>query len=335
MEKQCKKMTYRIAYFDVARSLLMLWIVGLWHLSDYAINSPLFLNGANCTLITYGVLATFSYISGWFAAKANNEEEFKLKNLLRYYFDRISRIYPLYIIAVILFFVFGLLSADQLLPSILLYFEFTDKAPITIWYIGVLFVYYFFAPFIASINNFFLKILMCVMLNAGGMIGVQQFGWDKRLTFYFLFFWLGMCNFSISHALNKVDSEKFSSKLLLVALYFILPFFIRKIHKLELNIYTTLFCFFVIIIIMEISKILCQIKLIAKVAYFISYSSMCVYLFHRIIYKVSSLLLGKFHFISAFLILFPMTIAMCYSIQKMYNKIILVISKIRIIHVER
>lgn len=325
MKKQCNKITYRIAYFDVARSLLMIWIVGVWHLSNYAINSPLFLDWTNCTFITYGVLATFSYISGWFAAKANNEVEFKLKELLCYYFDRISRIYPLYVIAVMLFFIFGLLSADQILPSTLLYFEFTDNAPITVWYIGVLFVYYFLAPFIASVDNFFLKIVMCVMLNVGGVIGVQQFGWDKRLAFYFLFFWLGMCDFSISQALNKVDTEKFNSKLLLVAFCFILPFFIRKTQWNLM--YITCFCSFVIIIIMEISKILCQIKLIAKVAYFISYSSMCAYLFHRIIYKVSNLLLGKSHFISAFLILFPMTIAMCYFIQKMYNKIKLVISK--------
>lgn len=146
-------MKHRIICFDIARSLLMLWIIGLWHLSNYTTSIPEFLQEETSRLVTIGVLATFTFISGYLAALYNDGMEINIKNLLCYYWRRFIRLYPLYLGAIILFYVLGILTKEELMPSIFMYFEFTNNAPITIWYIGLIFLFYFLAPFISAIEN--------------------------------------------------------------------------------------------------------------------------------------------------------------------------------------
>ena len=161
-------MKERIFFFDTLRALAMLWIVGIWHLSNYMDKTWEFLKNEKATLITYGMLAVFTFISGWFAANENKYKELNRNNLRVYYMKRFIRVYPLYFVAVFGFYMFNLLSVDQIIPSLFLYFEFTNNAPITIWYIGMIFIFYLITPFICAIKNLRIKWCSCIFINIGG-----------------------------------------------------------------------------------------------------------------------------------------------------------------------
>lgn len=55
--------------YDIARSLAMIWIVGVYHLSEY-INLPLH-EQQWARVITWGCLGTFTFISAYFLARKN------------------------------------------------------------------------------------------------------------------------------------------------------------------------------------------------------------------------------------------------------------------------
>lgn len=51
----------RIKYLDNIRALCMIWIVGIWHMSDYCGKS---IDNVYTQNITYGVLGAFTFLSG-------------------------------------------------------------------------------------------------------------------------------------------------------------------------------------------------------------------------------------------------------------------------------
>ena len=61
---------------------------------------------------------------------------------------------------------------------------------------------------------------------------------------------------------------------------------------------------------------------ITKILSVISYSSFCLYLFHRQFYSVIYYIIGNIPVVIAYFILFPLLIVLCYLIQKHYDKIL-------------
>lgn len=73
----------RKKYLDCARAVCMLYIVGFWHLFDYTgknIVNPL------TSQITYGVLAVFTFISGYFWGKKKITD---MKSVLSFWIKRL------------------------------------------------------------------------------------------------------------------------------------------------------------------------------------------------------------------------------------------------------
>lgn len=54
-------MNGRIKYLDNVRALCMIWIVGVWHMSDYC---GVTISNVCTQNITYGVLGAFTFLSG-------------------------------------------------------------------------------------------------------------------------------------------------------------------------------------------------------------------------------------------------------------------------------
>ena len=55
----------RVPYLDTARALCMFWIVGIWHMQTYLSNG-IQIQNQYTNYITVSVLATFTFISGFF-----------------------------------------------------------------------------------------------------------------------------------------------------------------------------------------------------------------------------------------------------------------------------
>ena len=82
----------RIVSLDVARTLCAVWIVCIWHMNQY-LETDIKLFGTGCErlpflIITNGVLALFTFISGYFASK---NEIASINDALEFYRKRVMR----------------------------------------------------------------------------------------------------------------------------------------------------------------------------------------------------------------------------------------------------
>ena len=88
----------RLIEFDFCRSICVLWIVGFWHLQYYL--APEFQLEGNtweiCRVLTNGVLATFTFLSGFFLKKYTFSN---INDVYDFYKKRLVRFYPLYAIS--------------------------------------------------------------------------------------------------------------------------------------------------------------------------------------------------------------------------------------------
>ena len=63
----------RISYMDTMRALCMLWIIAIWHIGRYLETGRTFVPYNEYTeCITTGILATFTFLSGYFLGGGQN-----------------------------------------------------------------------------------------------------------------------------------------------------------------------------------------------------------------------------------------------------------------------
>ena len=141
-------MKKRVMFLDASRAFCMLWIVGIWHV----VNLDRFKPGIE--VITIGVLALFTFISGYFLGGRLES----CKEILCFYKKRLKRFYPLFVLSCITLYVLHLIDNSivyinsflQLLLSITGLAGFTSMMPLTIWYFCMIMFFYLVTPFITS-----------------------------------------------------------------------------------------------------------------------------------------------------------------------------------------
>ena len=136
----------RNAAVDLLRGLRMLYIVGFWHLMTYTDAFPGYSNPVTKHL-TVAILAVFVFVSGLCVA-ASFERGGRDSGV--FYRKRFVRIYPLFLLAAILFFVAHLTNPAALLRAIFLLSPLVGKQPPTLWFIANLCLYYLLLPVIAG-----------------------------------------------------------------------------------------------------------------------------------------------------------------------------------------
>lgn len=304
----------RILYFDIARSVCVIYIICFWHIGDYiGISYPKLF-----TDITTGVLATFTFLSGLFLSK-------KRMSICEFYKRRLSRFFFLFLIACITYYMAGSIkSSSQLLLAITGLSCFMPPQPMTLWYFCMLIVFYFITPFILYKANS-TKILLARAVSSFIILAfvITICGGDHRIPQYLVFYLLG---FFIP--LGILKSEKIASWVLIWGALFCV---ISKYYPSKVCT-DFIFPLGVICLLITLAYFLEKVinAFMKKAIVTISYLSMAAYLFHRQWYGIFKIIFMKDgqllpYFIVPIMIFSLLVVAWC--IQYLYDKTFKIVKK--------
>lgn len=276
---------------DFLRSICILWIVGIWHFNgcyppEFRFSGLMYEGGA----ITEITLATFAFVSGFCLRKYQFCDR---SEVLIFYKKRFTRFYILFFFACLL--MFFLLHKDNIIEGIksdwlqfftaitgtaLLY----EKPISTLWYLSMLLAFYILTPLISSncikgkpvINGVLLYIVMLFMV-----IALKT---DIRLIMYFPFYCFGL--WISDSVFDKVKRLK-----IMVASLVLSVLFIWCYVYWGMDLFKILYLLFGVLAVLGISFV-CYHPCFRRIVDFMSYSSLSVYLFHRMIIPITLLIFG-------------------------------------------
>jgi peptidoglycan/LPS O-acetylase OafA/YrhL len=271
----------RILKLDFLRGFAILYIVGVHHLDDYAGN----IYHSQLELITTkAFLGMFVFISGYLLSMnnpINNRDD-----VLNFTFKRFLRIYPLYALALLLFMFCSLMSFESMLLHMAFLNVLVNKSGMTLWFVTIICIFYLFYPILVyrysllkTTAVFLVFCLIVVPLN-------RMFGlFDIRLPIYFPLFLLGV----ESHKHDLIEkylhiSQVLSLLLICMPACFLFPSLFYKINENNAFI-LILFMISTLPILLFLGEIFCNL-LKESVYQKLAYASFCMYLFHRVIFRV-------------------------------------------------
>lgn len=310
--------------FDIAKALSIVLIVA-WHLFGQLLSGWWFTFTA--WLVNAG-MALFFYSSAKFLS---HYKIIVLEDVGAFYLRRFKRFYPLYIIAAIGLFLVGFNPDIRvLLTTCLGISTIIPPQPQTLWFMSMMMLFYLITPLILYFHKKVVKLIIFLVLFLL-MFFLFQFiiPIDDRFFLYFPFYGAGLILDDSTFIKIKLKKSYLWSVLIIVL--FILIVIIHQQFKFSLAINAILQYggnLFGIILILLMSKYLSNtIRPIIKLLSYISYSTLTVYLFHRIIFLImlSEFYLTKTDTISILystLVVLPITFVASYYLQKAYDVII-------------
>lgn len=318
----------RISWIDNARALCILWVVCIAHLSEYTI---LDLHSPFEIVLSKGVLFVLFFISGWGFRNRCFDSKSDVINFIK---TRLIRLYPLYLAGLVMMFAVSkeygysyVVDMKQFIYSLLCMASIVPPPPSTLWYINVLFAFYAVTPLIKRVSNTKnCKSIILILLILLVIFRFTSIDFDIRILYYFPLYCIGL-------SFNKFEKilTEFSYKKIVVVM--IALTFLCKINILISNIsYFHCKWLFEIIVLwgIGIASIAFIVpvcsklpKRISKILSIISYSSLCIFLFHRPFYAtIVHFSEGKLPIAVAYGVLFPGLILLSYIAQKGYDLII-------------
>ncbi len=339
-------MKIREIEFDIVRTLAVFLIL-LHHLPEHSVNfyafylkgHPIDLNFVYWQEFYVGV-GLFVFISGYLLSRANPSFE-RWRNIKQFILERYARIFPLYIIALVLFIALD----DEIRSSInistfildVLGLEITfgpnnSHSLLTLWFVGLILSYYYVFIILQKFGQGTIRFitLVLVLLFASALlikIGLM----DER----FLFF-LGIFVASMLAAKYKlIEKMKFKHVIFVLPIFVILVyFFVDFIHLKGFRSYLSLagmsdlvvrnlIILGLVFLIFAVAKVIVrtgQHVLVQRMAY----ASYCIYLFHRPVWWLMMDLYnpanGKIKVLYLGLLGIPLTVFASYHLQKFYDK---------------
>ena len=339
----------RMPEFDIMRSL-GIFIILFHHLTAYTFNyydlrffgieyDLTYVNDLN----RYFALGIFVYISGCLMSHGNRAIN-NLNDVYIFLSKRIVRLIPLYLFALTLFLALHIaepISLPGLITHVMglqVLLATTHSEPIaTLWYIGLIISYYLVFVVIRKYGidqkKQILIIAIIPLVAIALKIGLGII--DKRFFVYYAVFITGLYS-------SKIHDKMITNKtLVLLGLIFFASIYLY-VSKIYPAIYATeitppLFSFVSMSALLLLNSIMisfvCIIHYLAKIIkvqlrvfFFISYSSYCIYLFHRPIWGVMLKILEPENVTVrlAYLTLvgIPVMIVMSYAIQRLYDNML-------------
>lgn len=314
----------RLVYLDFLRSLLILEIVGFWHIDDYA--GDIF-SSKTTELITIGVLNAFIFISSYilYLKYGNIKTISELKSFI---LKRIARIYPLYLFTLLLFYYFFHCTNFELISQIFLFNMFSNTSISTLWFIGLIFNFYMIFPLICyrtslkkiiTFSGLFLSVCLVLLFLTERI--------DKRIVLYYPSFIIGILYCRYESSFYFLEKENFIFILLVASILLLISS--QHLNNAKISpLLLFLGGIFLIFPSLYFSKksIPYLKSRILDFFYKISYASFCMYLLHRLIY---SALLKIYHPSSNFYTLLflyfvgiPLLLIISYKVQYYYGFLI-------------
>lgn len=306
--------------FDIVRVLATFWIVGVWHVLD-SWNSPdLEVIKSNIGFITTYMLGTFMFMSGYFLSKYTFCTKQEVTN---FYKKRLTRFFPLFLISALLMCRLGISPGlGRLIYTLLGLGSYVGCPPTTIWFISLLFSFYMLTPIVSNglskiRDSIIFKSIIVIFFSFVFIILLSLINpnYDQRINYTLPFYWLGLI-YGKTPIVRNVTSKWY------VLIIFLILCTIMKIIGVVGE-----KCYYVDSAIGIVAFIsLCywlKFLPINKIIKFLSYVSMCMYLFHRPIYHLVLKFILKEDKASAveiYCILLPIVIVLSYGIQYTYDK---------------
>ncbi len=339
-------MKNRAIEFDIARALAIFLIL-FHHLPQHSFDFHVFYLKGHLLDLTflywwesYLGLGLFVFISGYLLNMGNPSFE-RWRDIKQFMLKRYIRIFPLYIIALVLFIA---LSGDIrsslnicafLLNLLGLQIIFASKycSPLlTLWFVGLILSYYYLfiilVKFGAAISRL-ITLVFAIFLFSGLLI--QRMGWmDERFLFYLAPFVAGI----LGAKYKLIEKMKFShaiiiSLLLIIFVGFHIAFVSpREILRFLSFIGVTNFVLHNLIVLCFVFIVFALAKVIIRAGRHgflqkIAYASYGMYLFHRPVWWFMEDIYspGNVKIKAVYLALFgiPLTILVSYYLQRFYD----------------
>jgi len=166
-------MKSRIFHLDLLRTVCILFICAVWHLDDYAgyILDPRYPS----EFLVFATLNIFVFISAYLVSE---KDGFSAPPFLS---KRIAHIYPLYILAIVVFYFLYIQDHDlKLISQITAANMLTGHSFHTLWFIGMLFNYYALLCIVLTKYN----VRKTVMVFAAALTLMAFESVDRRLFLY-------------------------------------------------------------------------------------------------------------------------------------------------------
>lgn len=329
--------------FDFVRSVSALWIVCVWHLLAYAspeidyVTVPI----SFCSELA---LSCFMFISGFFLGQKDISN---FRDVLEFYKKRFWRFYILFFISAIILLIGGLFAdkmwfqtPQSFISTVLGLSSFVDPSVGTIWFMSMLMMFYIVTPFILfGEKNIVRRISVVVILYSLFFVLYYLLpSVDARLFRFFPIYALGLLT-----PQSFICRVKKSNLIAIISFItcFLLTVFSVKIENQYLAIvvsnllYVVRFYSAILILIWLIDKINLsgcggRIELVIG---FVSYISLSLYLFHRPIYQVLTIIFSILNnngvincgitWCILYFVYVPIVLFLSYIIQKLYDNILL------------
>ena len=309
-------MKERDGWADSLRAVCMLWIICVAHMDEYLgcdwSSFPIL-------LITRAILATFTFLSGYYMSKKDLSD---LSKIMEFYCDRYRKIYIPYLISCCLMFLLHYLidlkcisSWRQFIKALLGISMLLGNPPSTIWYVLMLVIFYLITPLLLRQRS---KYIAGILFWLGiYLLSVFASRVDDRLALYYPSYFLGLI--FPKKWMESIQRDKFVSiVVMMIGSVGFCVFATAYDFKQRYFVFVIMTLFFVIFM-LGIGTVMDRFVLLRKTLSLLSYGGFFAYLFHRQFFGVIYYHIGNFSFGIAYGIALPMLIIVGYSLQKVYN----------------
>ena len=308
--------------YDIARSFAMVWVVGIYHLSEYVFTSPLH-ESQWARMVTWGCLGAFTFISAYFLA--GKYEFANWMHIRAFYKKRLIRFYPLFIISALSLFLIGFNDWEQTWRGLIGISTFSAPQINTLWYISMLMGFYLLTPFMSRGGIFYKLIIYLLIVGIVVLLKMFHAEVDNRFFYYLTIYEAGII-FS-KHIPIRLQKQFYVSNLI-----FIMGCIIYTICLLWVVYHPNILCMMIggfigCGLLLLISERIANTYNFSRLINFFSYGSMAAYLFHRQIFYIGLSVYDptdmwkKIIYLVA--IVLPIIFIISYYIQRYYDRLII------------
>lgn len=273
----------RDATIDFLRAGCILYIVGYWHLVPYTDAFPGYANSLTECLKDVA-LGTFVFCSGLLLA--GRRIALTRAAVSAFYMRRVVRIYPLYVVALVLFGAAGLADRTVIVNAILLLSMFNPPAPYTLWFVSMIMTFYLATPFLARLAEFPYRYLLTgiLMLVCAVLVHERVHTLDTRFIQYLPCFLFGIA-YKRMAGLERLVRPRTALLLVLMIPAFLLYQLQHgaggsaAMGRIPAVLVGTLLLF-------QSTTLLAR-RYNSPGVLRLAYASFCIYLFHRVIFQLS------------------------------------------------